>query len=522
MHPTTARWIACIALLGLAAVAMDRGAFAQTTPPAGGVLTVATGSEAITLNPAEAADIPSISLNRHLYDGLVDYNEKLEVIPALAESWTVSPDRLTWIFRLRRNVRFHDGAPLDAAAVKASLDWALDPRSGNRARAFIGAIDSVEVVDSHTVRLSTKAPFAPLLRHLASGAGGWIVSPKAIKEAGKNVGRQPVGTGPYKLLEWKVGQEIVLERNPDFWGGRPYFDRIVFKTVREPSARIVMLETGAVDAALNLPPIERKRLESLKDIAARVDSTNRLVYIGLSTSKPPLNDAKVRRALNHAIDKQGIIDGILRGQGEVAVSPIGPGNWGHASIGRYDYDPARAKALLAERGLGSGFALTIHYGPGRYLMDKEVLEAVQSQLREVGVTARLSAIEWGAFRALLREGLESDKHPVPSFDAYLFGFSPVTADGHLALYGQFHSSKLAVFNYMRYRSAAVDEWLTRGMTTLDARERLEAYRKAQHQIFEDAPGIFLFSERQLNGFRKNLTGVEVFPMHVQFRNARRS
>jgi peptide/nickel transport system substrate-binding protein len=231
---------------------------------------------------------------------------------------------------------------------------------------------------------------------------------------------------------------------------------------------------------------------------------------------------KVRRALNHAVDKQGIIDGILRGQAEVPVSPIGPGTWGHTAVGRYDYDPARAKALLAEAGKGAGFAITIHYAPGRYLMDKEVLEAVQSQLREVGVTAKLSAVEWGAFRALLREGVDSVKHPVPSFDAYLFGFSPVTADGHLGLHGQFDSSKLAVFNYMRYRNAAVDGWLARAMTTLDANERLEAYRKAQHQIFEDAPGIFLFSERQLNGFKKNLTGVEVFPMHVQFRNARRS
>lgn len=520
MLPTNVNRLACFALLCLVAVAT--AVSAQTTPPAGGVLTVATGAEAISLNPGEATDIPSISLNRHLYDGLVDYNEKLEVIPALAESWTVSPDSLTWTFRLRRNVHFHDGAPLDAAAVKASLDWTLDPRSGNRAGAFIGAIGSVEVVDSHTVRLSTKVPFAPLLRHLASGAGGWIVSPKAIKEAGKNVGRQPVGTGPYKLLEWKVGQEIVLERNPNFWGSRPHFDRIVFKTVREPGSRVVMLETGAVDAALNLPPIERKRLESLKDITARTDRTNRLVYIGLSITKAPLNDVKVRRALNHAVDKQGIIDGILRGQAEVPVSPIGPGTWGHTAVGRYDYDPARAKALLAEAGKGGGFAITIHYAPGRYLMDKEVLEAVQSQLREVGVTAKLSAVEWGAFRALLREGIDSEKHPVPSFDAYLFGFSPVTADGHLGLHGQFDSSKLAVFNYMRYRNAAVDGWLARAMTTLDANERLEAYRKAQRQISEDAPGIFLFSERQLNGFKKNLTGVEVFPMHVQFRNARRS
>ncbi len=519
MLSTEFKRLACFALLVLGAVATVVSA--QPTPP-GGVLTVATGVEAISLNPGEATDIPSIAINRHVYDGLVDYNEKLEIIPALAESWTVSADKLTWTFHLRRKARFQDGTPLDAAAVKASLDWTRNPQTGNRAAAFIGAINSVEVVDGQTVRISTKAPFAPLLRHLASAAGGWIVSPKAIKEAGKNVGRQPVGTGPYKLLEWKVGQEIVLERNPTFWGARPHFDRIVFKTVREPASRVVMLETGTVDAALNLPPIERKRLESLKDITARTDPTNRLIYIGLSVTKPPLNDVRVRRALNYAVDKQGIIDGILRGQAEVAVSPIGPGTWGHASVGRYDYDPARAKALLAERGLGGGFPLTIHYAPGRYLMDKEVLEAAQSQLREVGVTAKLSALEWGAFRALLREGVEGDKHPVPSFDAYLFGFSPVTADGHLGLQGQFDSSKLAVFNYMRYRNAAVDESLARAMTTLDASERLEAYRKAQHQIFEDAPGIFLFSERQLNGFKKNLTGVDIFPMHVQFRNARRS
>jgi peptide/nickel transport system substrate-binding protein len=520
MVSTVLERFAVVALLVLGAVVTVVSA--QTAPPAGGVLTVATGVEAITLNPAEATDIPSISINRHIYDGLVDYNDKLEIIPALAESWTVSADKQAWTFRLRRNVRFQDGTPLDAAAVKASLDWARDPKSGNRAGAFIGAITAVDVVDGHTVRISTRSPFAPLLRHLASAAGGWIVSPKAIKDAGKNVGRQPVGTGPYKLLEWKVGQEIVLERNPTFWGPRPHFDRVVFKTVREAASRVVMLETGAVDAALNLPPIERRRLESLKDITARTDPTNRLVYIGLSVTKPPLNDVKVRRALNHAIDRQGIIDGILRGQGEAAVSPIGPGNWGHAAVGRYEYDPARAKALLAERGLAGGFPLTIHYAPGRYLMDKEVLEAVQSQLGEIGVKVTLAALEWGSFRALLREGVERDKHPVPSFDAYLFGFSPVTADAHLGLGGQFESAKAAVFNYMRYGNPVVDEAILRGRTTLDAGERREAYLKGQQQIFEDAPGIFLFSERQLNGFKKNLTGVDVFPMHVQFRNARRS
>src|SRR5712692_11580598 len=257
MRRTMALWL--VGLLVAGGLALVQGATAQQ-PVAGGVLTFPAGSDPDSLDPQNTQSNPGEQVNRMMYDNLVRFNAKMQIEPALAQSWTQTPDGLTWTFKLRKGVRFHDGTSFDAKAVKYFFDRVLGDEKPFKASLYTPFVQGAQVVDDNTVRVTLKQPFAAFLCRLAHSAGG-IVSPSAHQKWGKDLALHPVGTGPFKFVEWVKGDRVTVQRNDDYWGGRPNLDRVVVKTVREDQSRVLMLESGDADLIVNIPTEEIARLK---------------------------------------------------------------------------------------------------------------------------------------------------------------------------------------------------------------------------------------------------------------------
>jgi ABC-type transport system substrate-binding protein len=330
---------------------------AQAAPPANAdtaaVVTVALGVAVPTLDPGIPAGTPAATVRRHIYEGLVSMTEDGKIVPELASEWTVSRDGLTWTFRLRKGVSFHDGTPFDAAAMKASLDRILDPKEALPNRRYLEAIDRVEAPDPQTVRIVLKEPFGAFLQHLAYDQG-FAVSPAALAKHGKDIAKNPVGTGPYRFDSQVSGQSITLTRFPQYRGGQPALAKLIFTTVSEDATRVAQLESGQASVIVNVPPREAVRLGSRKDLAILSKEGNRVAHIGINVTKKPFDDKRVRQALNFAVTKRGVVTGILSGYGAEAQSIVAPSTWGYRAVPIYRYDVGRAKQLLAEAGYPKG------------------------------------------------------------------------------------------------------------------------------------------------------------------------
>ncbi len=484
------------------------------TPKPPATITYVQGVDAVTLDPQDMTDNPSENVVRHIYDNLVAFDAKLNIIPSLAQSWETSPDGKTWTFHLRNDVKFHDGTPFNAKAVKANFDRVLlekDPFLGRvlRRRALYSMISEVKVVDDYTVQLITKDPFGPMLPTLAHGAGA-IVSYSATQKSGKDFGSQPVGTGPFKFVEWVRGERIVVQKNPDYWGGVPKIDRIIFLTVKEDATRVSMLERGEGDVVLNIPATEVTRLKSNPALTVRVDDSVRVIYMGMNNQRKPFNDTLVREALNYAVDKNAITSRILMGLATPMDSPMGAA-WGHVSGKAYEYNPDKAKALLAQAGYPNGFETTLWTPQGRYLMDSQVSEAVVGYLDKVGVKVKMQVMEWATYINALAVPAKQ-----ANWDLYLLGWAPSTGDADWALRTILTTAMWPPDggNDALYGNPSVDALILKGMTNTDPNVRLNAYQQVQQLVLNDAPWIFLHVQDQITGVRNRVAGVVVLAIEI--------
>lgn len=474
----------------------------------GGSLVIAQGVDAVTLDSHLVVDAPTFTVTSHIYETLFEYTPDGKIIPHLAESYTVSPDSLVWTLKLRKGVKFHDGTPLDADAVKFNLERVLNPETKSTYKFLIDRIKKIEAVDASTVRLSTEKPFAPMLAHLTHGAIA-IQSPAAIRKHGKEYINFPTGTGPFRFKEWVRGDRLVLVKNPDYWGKKPYVNEVIFKPVPEGGARVALVETGAAHAIVRVPPRDAPRLATSKDVEVLNTPSVRTIYIAFNMLKAPFTDLRVRQALNHAVNKSSIVQHILAGVGRPSDAPISPGIFGYRPIMTYAYDPAKAKKLLAEAGYPNGFKTELYCPTGRYLNDIQVCEAVQAQLREVGVDAAIKTMEWAAYLDITKKGPQESVVPM-----YMLGWGTVTGDADYGLYALFHSSQWTPAGQARnfYKNPKVDELLDRGRNVANPAAREAAYKEAMEIIMKDAPWLFLHAESQLSAVRKNVKGVVVHPI----------
>ena len=459
-------------------------------------IVLAEGTAVKTLDVFRSISAPEGHLLEMVFDTLVviDY-DKGEVVPELATSWEVAEDGTTWTFELRDDVTFSDGTRFDAEAAKYSLEKMSDPDFGHVFHDQFAVIQNVEVIDDYTLQFETEMPFAPLLINLAHYTAA-MVSPTAYEEYGEDFASNPVGTGPYRLKSW-VGDTVVLQKNPDYWGERAWADEIEYVTVPEGGAR-------TADVVAKVPPADVDRLREMEDI--RVETSPALFTISLevNTTKPPLDDPLVRQALMLAIDHDAIAESVLNGLGNNPVSPIGPGIPHRKTFEPWGYDPDEAKELLAQAGYPNGFDIKLWTPSGRYLRDAEVAEAVQGYLGAVGINADFRKWEWSPYLdAVLNEA-------APDQEKELFLLGRATMGADFWMYRLWHSESGG--NVTGYNNPRVDELLEQGRTTFDSAERDEAYGEVQEIIFkEDLPFIFLYNQNAVYGVQEDVHGVNIIP-----------
>ncbi|MCF6459953.1 glutathione ABC transporter substrate-binding protein [Clostridium sp. Cult3] len=460
-------------------------------------LIVAQGADPKSLDPHASNDQPSSRVNKQMYSTLVEATEEMELQPGLAESWEQIDDR-TWEFKLREGVKFHNGEELKASDVKFTLDRMKDsPEVAH----IIGAVESVEVKDDYAVIIKTEEPFAPILSHLAHTAAS-ILNEKAVTEAGDDYQNSPVGTGPYKFVSHDAGDKVTLERFDEYYGDPAKVKTLIFRNVPEGTNRTIGLETGEVDIAYDIEPIDLDKVRDNKKLQLIEEPSLSTSYIGFNTKKAPFDDIRVRKALNYAINVDEIIEVVLENAGTKATGPINDKVFGYNNdLKGYEYDPDKAKDLLAEAGYADGFKTSIWTNDNPVRV--RIAEIVQAQLKEVGVDAKIEEVEWGAYL----ERTAAGEH-----DMFILGWVTVTGDADYGLYALFHSSQHGgAGNRTFFTDPEVDKLLDKGRTSIDEKERLDAYSKAQEIIVEEAPQLFLYFQTQNAGLQSNIDGFKLHP-----------
>ena len=471
-----------------------------------GTLIFARGGDSLTLDPSRLLDGESAKVCDMIYDTLLQYrDDTTELEPGLAEAWDSSADGLTWTFFLRQGVQFHDGAPLDADAVAFSLS-----RPKAVFRDFHDKfVNQIVVLDSSTVQVQLKSPYAPFATTLAGPAFS-IVSPAAVRRFGDD---SAVGTGPFKFVQWDKGDKIALEANETYWAGRPSIDRLVFRSIPDNSIRFMELQEGNIHAMEFPNPDEIPLIQSDPQLELITQSTLNVGYLAMNLDKPPFDNLKVRLAINHAINKAEIIDRLYQGTAIPAKGPIPPALWSYdETVADFEYNPELARQLLAEAGFPDGFETTLWAlpVPRPYIPNGMALaEALQSDLQKVGVETTIVTYDWGTY-------LEKTNHG--EHDMAMLGWNVSNGDPNAFFYyllSKTHAEKPA-FNIAFYRSDEMQDVLDRARTSADRAERTELYRQAQAIFRRDAPWAPLAHARRLLVVDKRVTNVNLPPVGWKF------
>ncbi len=449
---------------------------------------VAQGVYPVSFDPHRATDIPTRNVNANVFDTLLVRDASLQLAPSLAESHR-RVDDLTWEFNLRRKVVFHNGEEFNADDVKFSVERVLDAAEKSPQRGWINTIDKVVVVDPFKVRIVTKAPDPVLPARMTLL---FIVPDKYMTEVGREkFAAQPVGTGPYKVGKWVRGDYVDLDASEGYWGRKPNVKQARFRGISDTAARVSALRAGDAHLITNLPPDYLETVKKDKALGVSTAPSSRVMFIALvNTKKGPMQDVRVRQAINHAVDVKSIIDGVLLGNG-IRVGSVN----GHLLrlLGHkfdeplYDYNPAKAKQLLAAAGYPNGFEVALDSPSGRYLMDKDISQIVAAQLGQVGIKVTVKIHEWGTYSGKFTthnvEPMYMRGWSLPSLDPDHWA-PPLLAAGE------------PVANF---ESEAVNKMISEARGTLDPEKRVALYRNFNRAVHEQAPWLFLHQQIDLYG-----------------------
>lgn len=452
-------------------------------------ITIARSVSTTAMDPGFLREAATIVDN--IFDTLVMRDSKMQLVPGLATSWTAIDDT-TWEFKLRTGVTFHDGESFDAEAVKFTIDRIIDPQANSPTLSYIRTVASVEVVDRETVRIKTNGP-DPLLPTRMSRYPAYIVPPNYVEKVGNDVfASKPIGTGPYKLVDFVPDQHVILEANAGYWRGKPAIDKVTFRAIPDGTARMTALLTGEADLVENVP-VDLVPLVSQSPDADLVQVKNGglTVYLGLVMSQKPLDELKVRQALDAAIDRKGIVDNILRGMASVKGTQVGPADFGYLDVPPTAYDPERAKELLKEAGYPDGFSIKMQ-STRRYMKDSEVAQAIAQQFGDVGVKIDQEVLDWAVYtKDVPRKG------PI-----FMLGWgSTQTLDADAAIYAIMRSGE-------PYSTASVpelDTLLDESRKIVDPEARKKVLEEIQTVAQKQVPLLTLYQEDALYGKAKNVT-----------------
>jgi peptide/nickel transport system substrate-binding protein len=443
----------------------------------GGTLTVAQPSDPAML-AINAAGIETYNVTHHIFDSLFRFDGNAKPVPGLAESWSTSPDGLVWTFKLRRGVKFHNGEDFTSEAIRYSIEKLKDPQASRRV--FLTAVTEVRTPDDYTVEIVTNRPAPSLPIYIAQIVD--IYPPKYMEQVGnEEFNRRPVGTGPYKFGEWVRDQRVVLEANESYWGGRPAYDRLVFRFIPEPSTRVAELLAGNVDV-ISYPPIQQiSQIESSGTATAPSSKGTQIYHVLLRTDRKPLDDKRVRQALNYAVDVEAIIRQLYAGRGTRIAGPIPQHAVGYdPDLKPYAFDPDRAKQLLAEAGYASGLSFKLDIGTPSQAEGKQLGEAIAGFWRRVGVEAEPVPMEYATY-VQTQNNKQLD-------DAALTVWSGPTFDADV-IYGPRIFSRVPA-SY--YSNPELDQLITDAGGTLDEAKRKELYKQANQLFADEAGWVFLF------------------------------
>jgi peptide/nickel transport system substrate-binding protein len=477
-------------------------------------------AEPVSMDPHQVNDINSHRVHYLMYDTLVGWDDKgFNMIPQLAETWTISDDGLEYVFKLRSGVTFHDGTEVNAEAVKFTFEHMLNKEHPDYngpyplADVYYGVIDKIETPDNLTVKFILKKKNGPFLNYLTATSAA-IVSPDAVKKAGKDVAISGTGSGPYILEQWEKGVKVVLKANPDYWAGAPKNSAIIIEPVVEPLVRVTKLKTGEADIIADVDPDSIEDLVTSKYNVLQQPGPH-LWYVTLNASKKPFNDVRVRQAMNYAVDKESIVNDILRGTGVVATQPLSPVYNGHdPSIEGYDYDPEKAKKLLAEAGYADGFKVTFLIPESGSGMQSPVAmcTAVQDYLKAVGVDVEIQKMEWGAFLGTSQN--EKNRGENAPYEMWAISWMNVTGDPDGTLANLYSANNMPLFNSGFYKNDEVTRLLDEAAIVNDLDSRTSLYQQASRIITDEAPMIFMDYGKQTAATSDKISGFELHPSHM--------
>jgi len=455
--------------LGLALAGIPAAIAASDT------LVVMQEAEPVGLDLMQSSIQTTMSVCYNIHDTLFHPQEDASVLPALAEKWE-KVDDLTWKITLRKDAVFHNGEPVNAAAVKFSYDRANNEDLKSPHRGKLSAFTELKVIDDYTFTVKTEQPYAPGLYML--GYYLPIVPPKYIQEVGDTkFNTDPVGSGPYRLKKWVRGEEIVLEAFDKYYGPQPAYKNLIFKASPEEASRIAALLTGEAQVISGVPVHQRKKIQD-SGKAYLSSQMGVMPYMGINTYEAPFDDVRVRQAINYAIDKELINKALFDGQAIICGGPISPRTFGASpNLKPYPYDPAKSRALLKEAGHPDGIQARLAY-PTYMSQIQEQAEAIAANMGKAGISVTLEPFE----RAVMWERYKGKKHQL-----YIYWWDDAPEPDRY-VYSLFHSKSRDYY----YKNPAVDELLDKGRTIMDRSERAKVYAQIDELLYRDAPWVYLY------------------------------
>lgn len=512
--------LAGLSVVGGSALGMDfvrpSPAMAAAAAKRGGTLRVAWLSSVDFLDPHYTAVTAGVQMCGNIYNGLlkITYDGKrVGFKPDLAETWEMPNDR-THVFRMRKGVKFHDGSACDASVIKWNLERVKAKATASPHAWKLALLDKIEVLDTHTVRLTYSKPYAffPVAMNGTTGRAGTVVSRQAVEKLGKAFARNPVGTGPFKFVEWVENDRIVIARNPDYFEkGLPYLDRVEAKLMTEASSAVAAIITGEIDGLTTIPFQFAKQLRANPKIEVYTQVGGNYLFLGMNCAKPPFDDVKLRQAVSFCIDRTAVINQLLFGEGIPAHGPISPPmsdffepEWSQGKNGQY-FDLDKAKALLREskypNGVECDYVAAATY-TGELAGAQRNAEILQGMLAKIGVKANIKPYERAAYRKTLIEGNFN------LFD-YYWAFD---LDPDETLYPELRTGES--WNWGKWSNPEFDKLVDDARVTLDVKKRREYYSKANRIVADQAPYALIAHVNEFKVFGKHVKNFNPIPAEL--------
>nr|WP_279663474.1 ABC transporter substrate-binding protein [Ectobacillus ponti] len=459
-------------------------------------ITYAMTSKVVGMSPTLTNDSVSSNVINQVYETLFQRDAKtMELKPLLAESYE-NPDENTWVIKLKKNVKFQDGTPFNAEAVKYTFDKLKDPKTAAPRASLLKPVSSIEVKDEYTVVLKTAKPYGAMIAALAH-TNASIISPTADKK--QDLMTNPVGTGPFKFVKKENGDDIVLEKNKDYWRDAAKLDKVTFKVVPDANTAVSMLQTGQVQFIDGLSSDTLPRIEKVKTIETMKKKGTPVYYVVFNTTKEPMSNLKFREAVSYAIDTESYIKK-LNGLGYASKGFMGPELFGYdKSIEEkgIKYDAAKAKELVKEGNFGGKEIKLLAANTSAYM---KMAEAVQAQFAEAGLNVKIETIEWGAYLDKTKKG---------EFEMALSAWSNVTGDGSELFYPRLHSDSVGSTNLGQYKNAEMDKLITESRTTVKPEERKEKLKAVNELAAKELPVFPIYHGVVSAAYDQSVTGIEM-------------